>query len=166
MPLVVDGFALGSRPRAIQIVWFSLLIVAQAGLALLLLTYYLSKSAQPRIPSLYNVVFLSFLESIVYVILFYTGQYMNTDPPYIQCFLQAVLKHGLDPAFIVSSLLLVSETWLNTLQGPKKSSRPIIRQVTLLALPYFNALLFAIPAAVLGLRFREKVVRGPHSFFS
>ncbi|KZT39196.1 hypothetical protein SISSUDRAFT_1061367 [Sistotremastrum suecicum HHB10207 ss-3] len=147
-PAVVDGFAFGPHPRAVQIFWFSLLLLAQAGLAFLLLTYFLANSTLPRMPPLYNVVTLSFIATLVYLILFYTGEYMSTDPPYAQCLVQAVLKHGIDPSFILSSFLLVFETWSGIRQGPIKPSHPRVRQLILLALPYLNGILFAIPAAV------------------
>ncbi|KZS88779.1 hypothetical protein SISNIDRAFT_459399 [Sistotremastrum niveocremeum HHB9708] len=154
-PPDADGLWLGQHPRGTQLAWFSLLIVGQAGLAILLLTLLLAKSLSPRMPALYNFILLSFLGTPVYLILFYTGQYMNPSPPYTQCYVQAILKHGFDPAF----------TWQTVMRGPASPRHPVVRNWIMLSLPYFNFLLFAIPAAVIGTRFPGIVNRGGHSFF-
>ncbi|KZS88769.1 hypothetical protein SISNIDRAFT_253708 [Sistotremastrum niveocremeum HHB9708] len=159
------GFDLGPHPRTLQLIWFSFLMVGQAGLALFLLTLFFSKSLAPRLPVFYNFVLLSFFGTPVYLILFYTGEFMNTRPPYAQCLVQAVMKHGIDPAFILSSLLLVIETWKSLVRGPRERTHSPSRGWIMLALPYLNFLLFAIPAALIGLYFPDEVSHGGHSFF-
>ncbi|KZT39189.1 hypothetical protein SISSUDRAFT_1045954 [Sistotremastrum suecicum HHB10207 ss-3] len=164
-PPDADGLWLGEHPRGTQLAWFSLLIIGQAGLAILLLTLFLAKSLSPRMPALYNFILLSFLGTPVYLILFYTGEFMNPSPPYTQCYVQAILKHGFDPAFVLSALILLFETWQTVMRGPAGPRHPVLRNWIMLGLPYFNFLLFAIPAAVIGNRFPEIVNRGGHSFF-
>ncbi|KZS88780.1 hypothetical protein SISNIDRAFT_253886 [Sistotremastrum niveocremeum HHB9708] len=160
-----DGFDLGPNPRALQLVWFSLLILGQAGLAFLLMTFYLSRSLCPRMPVLYNLVLLSFLATPIYLILFYSNEYMNTNPPYSLCLVQAIFKHGIDPAFLLASFLHVFETWQNASRGPVQQTHSKARQRIILGLPHLNFVVASISTAVMGTRFPEKVARGGHSFF-
>ncbi|KZS88786.1 hypothetical protein SISNIDRAFT_253964 [Sistotremastrum niveocremeum HHB9708] len=163
-PVGADGFEFGQHPRLIQLIWFSLLIAGQIGLSFLLLTFLLARSTTQRMNVLYNFILLSLIGTPIYLILFYTGQFMTTTPPYTQCLVQAVLKHGYDPAAISSAFFLVLETLMSTIRGPVSSSSGHSHWM-LLCLPYLNWMIVSTATAVIGLRFPEKVARGRHSFF-
>ncbi|KZT39190.1 hypothetical protein SISSUDRAFT_666715 [Sistotremastrum suecicum HHB10207 ss-3] len=96
---------------------------------------------------------------------FYSNEYMNTNPPYSLCLVQAIFKHGIDPAFLLASFLHVFETWQNASRGPVQQTHSKARQRIILGLPHLNFVVASISTAVMGTRFPEKVARGGHSFF-
>ncbi|KZT39570.1 hypothetical protein SISSUDRAFT_629641 [Sistotremastrum suecicum HHB10207 ss-3] len=100
---------LGSNPRALQLTWFTLIILGQTGIMVLLFTMFTSNTLVPRLPVLYNLLFITYLDTHVYLILLYTGEYMNPAIDSVTCLAQAALKHGLDAAFILSTFFLVFE---------------------------------------------------------
>ncbi|KZS88785.1 hypothetical protein SISNIDRAFT_489819 [Sistotremastrum niveocremeum HHB9708] len=163
-----DGLSLGPHPRSVQIIWFSSLIVGQAGLALLSLTFLFAKCLAPRLSALYDLVFLALLDTIVYLILFYSGEYRSVNPSYSQCLVQAALKYGNDSAFILSSFLLVYETLKSAIHGPlnpphSQSSRGCY--LILRTLPYFSYLIISACAFITGLVSPVKVIRLKYAFF-
>ncbi|KZS89456.1 hypothetical protein SISNIDRAFT_225330 [Sistotremastrum niveocremeum HHB9708] len=172
LPPGTDSLKLGTHPRETQLIWFSFIIATQLGELGLLLTFIFSKSVNPRGLALINLIFVAFLDTFVYLIPFYNGSYMDHIPPQIPCLIQAVLKHGLDMAFLLSAFLLVFETFrsLNQLDKlananePKAKASLLGTRLCILA-PYLNGLAIAIPTAVIGVREPSMVKRVDWGFY-
>ncbi|KZS95559.1 hypothetical protein SISNIDRAFT_351779 [Sistotremastrum niveocremeum HHB9708] len=94
-------------PGPFQLFAFALLLTAQVGLTFLLVTLLLAKVR--RTLSFYNLLVITWVLVPIYLLLFYTKQY---DVPQVHsdiCAAQAILKHGVDSAFLVALFLLAFE---------------------------------------------------------
>ncbi|KZT38878.1 hypothetical protein SISSUDRAFT_705491 [Sistotremastrum suecicum HHB10207 ss-3] len=163
----VQGLMLGQHAQTILLFWFSVMIVAQAGLFVLLLTFCLSKSITPRDPALINLTLISFLETFVYLILFYNGSYMDQTPPFTPCLTQAVLKHGLDMGYVTAVFILIVETWLSLrrLGKPPRNDSTALRLYITISTPYLASTFVVIPVIVYAMRFPESVLRESWAFY-
>ncbi|KZT34167.1 hypothetical protein SISSUDRAFT_311484 [Sistotremastrum suecicum HHB10207 ss-3] len=180
-----DGLKLGTHPKIILLFWFSSLILAQAGLLLLLLTFSLSKSITPRDPALVNLTVISFIGTFIYLILFYDGSWMEHLPPFAPCLTQTVLKHSFDIAYLVAVLILIFEvqifpspiifglnklyiqTWRSLLRLGNDSTTRVrgIRLYLIIALPYLSAVCVGVPVVVRATHHPTDIVRDDWSFY-
>ncbi|KZS89514.1 hypothetical protein SISNIDRAFT_489197 [Sistotremastrum niveocremeum HHB9708] len=162
-----EGLKLGSHPRTVLLVWFSSLILAQAGLLLLLLTFSLSKSITPREPALVNLTVISFLGTFIYLILFYNGSWMDHLPPFAPCLIQTVLKHSFDIGYLVAVLILIFETWRSLRRLNNESADRVrgIRLYLIVTIPYLSAICVGLPVVFRATRHPTDIVRDDWSFY-
>ncbi|KZS95548.1 hypothetical protein SISNIDRAFT_452205 [Sistotremastrum niveocremeum HHB9708] len=135
-------------PNPILLSAFALLLTAQIGLTLLLLTIVLAKIQ--RSPAFYNFVFITWVSLPIYLLLFYTKQYQVLHVRLDICAVQAILKHGVDSAFVCALLMLALECWWSLKYGTYDIKMTRLRKNLILILPYAHFIAFSAAIALLG----------------
>ncbi|KAH8099735.1 hypothetical protein BXZ70DRAFT_940895 [Cristinia sonorae] len=142
---------LGANPIALIVACFTLNTIGQAVIILLIATLLLSPNVRQRNATLVNLLVVTVICSVTPALLFYTNQYTNPHPPRGLCMLQAILKHGTDPMFVVASLALVIEFLQGTdLVVISMVTRKYMTSMRLICAPYATFVVFASVAAGLG----------------
>jgi len=142
---------LGSNPVALIIACFTLDTLGQSSLIVLLATLLLSSNVRQRNATLINLLLVTVICSVPPALLFYSDQYLNPHPPSGLCIVQAILKHGTDPMFVVASLALVIEFLQGTgLVIVRFMTKQCLSPTVLVAAPYVTFVLHATVAAGLG----------------
>ncbi|KZS89442.1 hypothetical protein SISNIDRAFT_489129 [Sistotremastrum niveocremeum HHB9708] len=156
---------LGSSPRSLLLFWFSLLTIGQIGVFALLCTTVFGKSvSQKRLASHKNFLMFTFLSPFATLLLFYSGHYLEAEPPYSICLAQASLKHGFDAAFISSTLVMIFETWRVVKHG-MPTTISTARTITACFIPYFCFIVLALPVAIIGIEQPDQIYRLPDAFY-
>ncbi|KZT39535.1 hypothetical protein SISSUDRAFT_1127932 [Sistotremastrum suecicum HHB10207 ss-3] len=157
---------LGRHPRSLQLIWFGFLIAGQLGLFALLVTVFWvrGRPEHKRLPlaGVINVKIITFLNTFVYLLLFYSGDYMNVQPPLTICLVQASLKHGFDAAFLCAIFLFVLEASLVTIFLIQEC---FFATVLIVAIPYLTFMVVTVAVAVAGGVQPRDVIRVEHAFY-
>ncbi|KZS89465.1 hypothetical protein SISNIDRAFT_489148 [Sistotremastrum niveocremeum HHB9708] len=171
---------LGRHPRSLQLIWFGFLIAGQLGLSALLVTVFWvrRRPEYKRLPGVINVKIITFLNTFVYLLLFYSGDYMNVQPPLTICLVQASLKHGFDAAFLCAVFLFVLEVIVLFISIRASDASPqaclvtifLIQEcffatVLIVATPYLTFMIVTVAVAVAGGVQPRDVIRVEHAFY-
>ncbi|KZT39568.1 hypothetical protein SISSUDRAFT_1061050 [Sistotremastrum suecicum HHB10207 ss-3] len=140
-----------------------MLLVAQIGLAFLLLTIVVAKVR--RVPAFYNFIFIIWVGSLVYLLLFYTGQYRGDDVRMEVCAAQAVLKHGVDAAAVSALFFLALESWRLAIRGTLDARSPRPWLILSIAIPYIHFAVYSTVTVKLISANPQNVYRVPDSFY-
>ncbi|KZS95546.1 hypothetical protein SISNIDRAFT_483777 [Sistotremastrum niveocremeum HHB9708] len=135
-------------PNPILISAFALLLTAQVGLTFLLLTLLLIKIR--RALAFYNFIFITWVSTPIYLLLFYTKQYQVPHVPEDICAAQAILKHGVDSAFLSALFLLALESWKLAKHGTSDPPTVSLWRILVIALPYASFLVSSLAIFIRG----------------
>ncbi|KZT35485.1 hypothetical protein SISSUDRAFT_1051367 [Sistotremastrum suecicum HHB10207 ss-3] len=161
----VDPRSLQTRngPNTHLTVCLAMLLTAQIGIPLLLSTMAFIKIR--RVPAFYNFIFIIWIGTPVYALLFYAGQSETDTVRPKLCAAQAILKHGVDPAAVSALCLLSVESW-RLANGETVDSRwSAPRLILTLAIPYAHFVAYLIVTTVLVIADPHNAYRGADSFY-
>ncbi|KZT39566.1 hypothetical protein SISSUDRAFT_1061049 [Sistotremastrum suecicum HHB10207 ss-3] len=153
------------QQRPILTICFTLLIIAQVGMSILLLTIILANIR--RAAAFYNFLVITWIGVPIYLLLLYTGEYRKESVRQDVCALQAVLKHGLDSAFSSALFMLALESWRLIAYGTSQSSSGSGKLLTgsLLSIPWVHFVAYSTTTALLYDAHPENVHRNTNSFY-
>jgi len=158
---------LGSDPQLLLHTWIALYTVAQILLLILLATLLIRRrtAGSGRGWTLLNFLFTMLLNTVVFCILYYSGEQANPNPPIGLCLTQATLKHGTGPMTQAAILCLAVHVFISTrasINAQKDSPRTIR---ILLVVPYLMFIAGALPVLIMGLMYPVNVERVEHLYY-
>ncbi|KDR72760.1 hypothetical protein GALMADRAFT_158926 [Galerina marginata CBS 339.88] len=135
-------------------------IVGLVGCTLMLGTALLSRSVH-RHSTWFSFVFSWMVSGISYLLLFFSGQLGNQNPPFGLCLAQAALIYSVPILTAASTLGLVTQVYFNirNMFSNQLRRRDMIRSMAILASPYIMLAAVAIGCLILGLNHPETVHR-------
>ncbi|TFY71799.1 hypothetical protein EVG20_g1202 [Dentipellis fragilis] len=144
---------------------FSVALVGQTLLLLLLATLVLSRKLRARNPTLISLLVIAFVDPIPPALLIYAGEVNNPSPPFGLCFTQAVLRDSLEATFVMATLSLLVELYLRTrvsdvFLGLSQRKWTWIAVVV----PYVLYFTLVIISVVLGAKHHEQVTHPQDTF--
>ncbi|KAA1471461.1 hypothetical protein DENSPDRAFT_880504 [Dentipellis sp. KUC8613] len=144
---------------------FSVALVGQALLLLLLATFVLSRKLRARNPTLISLLVIAFVDPVPPALLIYAGEVNNPSPPFGLCFTQAVLRDSLEATFVMATLSLLVELFLRTrvsdvFLGLSQRNWTWIA----VAVPYVLYFTLVIASVVLGASHRDQVIHPQDTF--
>ncbi|KZT39567.1 hypothetical protein SISSUDRAFT_629609 [Sistotremastrum suecicum HHB10207 ss-3] len=141
----------------------AMLLTAQIGITFLIATIALTKIR--RAPAFHNFMFIIWIGTFTYLLLFYTGQYEADIPRPEVCAAQAIMKHGADSAAVSALFLLSVESWRLAIRekANSKSSRSWL--ILTLAIPYAHFVAFATITAIFVNANPQNAYRTLNSFY-